>query len=59
MFKFGVFYGPYFSAYRLHKEIHTVNHRIQSKCGKRTRETPNLHTCQAALLENYTPQTHK
>ena len=53
MFKFGVFYGPYFSAFELHKEIHTVNLRIQSKCGKKDQRNSEFTHCQAALLENY------
>ena len=39
------FFGPHFPAFRLNKEIYSVNLRIQSKCRKmRTRKTLNTDT---------------
>ena len=39
VFKYGVFYGPSFSAFGLNTERYSVSLRIQSECGKiRTRK---------------------
>ena len=48
--KYGVFSGPYFSAFGLNTERYGVSLRIQSECGKmQTRITPNTDTFYAVL----------
>ena len=48
------FSGPYFPAFELNTEIHGVNLRIQSECGKaHTRKTPNTDTFHVAWGRNY------
>ena len=45
------FSGPYFAAFRLNREINSVNLHIQSECEKmRTRKTPNTDTFYVVYL---------
>ena len=47
---FGVFSGPYFSAFGLNTEKHSVPLRIQSECGKISRKTLNMGIFEAVIL---------
>ena len=57
---FGVFRDPYFPAFGLNTERHSVSLRIQSECGKiRITKTPNTKTFHAMLILNiYTGYIH-